>query len=168
MAARPCSSLLGGSSPSVRQEMRRHRDAHRSSSSPSSPPSSRGGCGGGRTCSVVLRGWVRRRSDGEWAWEEEEDNPSTSSSSSPASSVAVAVAAAAPAASAVVDPLVARATPTLPSGSFRPKQSLGQNFLRDGNTVAKIVRAFVADASSVDGCGGGGAGGGGGGAGGGG
>jgi ribosomal RNA small subunit methyltransferase A len=148
--------------------MRRHRDAHRSSSSPPPPPSSRGGCGGGRTGSVVLRGWVRRRSDGEWAWEEEEDNPSTTSSSSPASSVAVVVAAAAPAASAVVDPLVARATPTLPSGSFRPKQSLGQNFLRDGNTVAKIVRAFVADASSVDGCGGGGAVGGGGGEGGGG
>jgi 16S rRNA A1518/A1519 N6-dimethyltransferase RsmA/KsgA/DIM1 with predicted DNA glycosylase/AP lyase activity len=39
------------------------------------------------------------------------------------------------------------ATPTLPSGSFRPKQSLGQNFLRDGNTVAKMLRAFHRDAT---------------------
>ena len=149
MAARPCLSLLGGSSPSVRQERRRLPPdviAHRSSSSSSS---SRGGRDGGGTGSVVLRGWVRRRSDGEWAWEE--DHPS---SSSPAFSSAAVVVAVAPASSAVVDPLVARATPTLPSGSFRPKQSLGQNFLRDGNTVAKIVRAFVADASSVDGGGG--------------
>jgi 16S rRNA A1518/A1519 N6-dimethyltransferase RsmA/KsgA/DIM1 with predicted DNA glycosylase/AP lyase activity len=42
--------------------------------------------------------------------------------------------------------VIAQATPTLPAGTFRPKQSLGQNFLRDGNTVAKIVRAFVSDA----------------------
>ncbi|ACI64545.1 predicted protein, partial [Thalassiosira pseudonana CCMP1335] len=34
-------------------------------------------------------------------------------------------------------------TPTLPGGEFRPKQSLGQNYLRDGNTVAKICRAFA-------------------------
>ncbi|KAL3765610.1 hypothetical protein ACHAW5_008267 [Stephanodiscus triporus] len=54
------------------------------------------------------------------------------------------------------DPTItARVTPTLPPGS------LGQNFLRDGNTVAKFVRAFVSDSSSsssVDGKEGGGVG----------
>jgi len=43
----------------------------------------------------------------------------------------------------------ATATPTLPSGSFKPKQSLGQNFLRDGNTVLKIIKSFVSDASET-------------------
>ena len=38
---------------------------------------------------------------------------------------------------------------SLPSGSFRPKQSLGQNFLRDGNTVAKIIKYFILDASKT-------------------
>jgi ribosomal RNA small subunit methyltransferase A len=41
----------------------------------------------------------------------------------------------------------ASATPQLPSKTYRPKQSLGQNYLKDPNTVAKIVRAFHADAS---------------------
>merc|ERR1711957_231671 len=44
---------------------------------------------------------------------------------------------------------IATATPTLPSGSFKPKQSLGQNFLRDGNTVLKIIKSFVSDASET-------------------
>lgn len=39
------------------------------------------------------------------------------------------------------------ATPKLPSGSYRPKQSLGQNYLQDANTVAKILRAFHKDAT---------------------
>ena len=34
----------------------------------------------------------------------------------------------------------------LPSGLYRPKQSLGQNYLKDPNTVAKILRAFHRDA----------------------
>lgn len=38
------------------------------------------------------------------------------------------------------------ATPKLPSGSYRPKQSLGQNYLKDPNTVAKMLRAFHQDA----------------------
>jgi hypothetical protein len=33
--------------------------------------------------------------------------------------------------------------------SMKPKQSLGQNYLRDGNTVNKILRAFHADAMTV-------------------
>ena len=32
---------------------------------------------------------------------------------------------------------------TLPPGAFRPKQSLGQNFLSDQNYVKKIVKAFI-------------------------
>ena len=28
---------------------------------------------------------------------------------------------------------------------YKPKQSLGQNYLKDGNTVAKILRAFHED-----------------------
>jgi 16S rRNA (adenine1518-N6/adenine1519-N6)-dimethyltransferase len=41
----------------------------------------------------------------------------------------------------------ASATPQLPSGAFKPKQSLGQNFLKDPNTVAKILRTFHQDAT---------------------
>jgi hypothetical protein len=33
--------------------------------------------------------------------------------------------------------------PTLPSQEFRPKQSLGQNFLCDQNYVMKIVQSLV-------------------------
>jgi len=40
-----------------------------------------------------------------------------------------------------------KATPKLPSGSFHPKQSLGQNYINDGNTVHKILRAFHDDAT---------------------
>ena len=76
---------------------------------------------------TAIRGWVQDN-DGEWQWEED------------ASFTAAAIA---------TQTIAATATPTLPTGSFRPKQSLGQNFLRDGNTVAKIVRAFVADATET-------------------
>jgi hypothetical protein len=68
-------------------------------------------------------GWVEG-SDGEWEWVE--DNPN------------------------YVPPTItatSEATPTLPSGAFKPKQSLGQNFLRDGNTVTKILKAFHKDAT---------------------
>ena len=72
-----------------------------------------------------LSGWVQR-SDGEWEWAE--DDPDY----------------VAPAAVKVAE---ASATPQLPSGEYRPKQSLGQNFLRDGNTVVKIIKAFHRDAT---------------------
>jgi 16S rRNA (adenine1518-N6/adenine1519-N6)-dimethyltransferase len=36
--------------------------------------------------------------------------------------------------------------PKLPSRSFRPNQSLGQNFMNDANTIQKIVKAFEKDA----------------------
>ena len=74
---------------------------------------------------TILQGWVQDE-EGEWQWEEDD-------ASFPAA----------------VQTITATATPTLPSGSFKPKQSLGQNFLRDGNTVAKIVKAFVADATET-------------------
>ncbi|KAL7521756.1 hypothetical protein ACHAWX_006437 [Stephanocyclus meneghinianus] len=74
-----------------------------------------------------FQGWVQDN-DGEWQWQEDD--------ASYPSSVATTT-------------ITATATPTLPSGSFRPKQSLGQNYLRDGNTVAKIVRAFVKDATET-------------------
>ena len=101
---------------------------------------------------LKLLGWVQD-DNGEWVWEE--DDPAF---------LAAEAAAAAAAASSRDDPSAdsgtpidgsealkysASATPTLPSGSFRPKQSLGQNFLRDGNTVMKIVRAFGKDASET-------------------
>lgn len=96
-----------------------------------------------RKQSERLYGWVQG-SDGEWEWEE--DDPSfvqnvpqqqqqTSSSSG---------------GSSVVDQFIANtatATPQLPSGKLRPKQSLGQNFLKDGNTVAKMIKAFHKDAT---------------------
>jgi hypothetical protein len=77
--------------------------------------------------SIERHGWVQG-SDSEWDWEE--DDPSFVQ----------------PAPVATLDN-TATATPQLPSGKLRPKQSLGQNFLRDGNTVAKMIRTFHADAT---------------------
>ena len=79
-----------------------------------------------------LNGWVQG-SDGEWEWEEDD----------PTSAAATLTSTLTP------ESIDATATPSLPGGSFRPKQSLGQNFLRDGNTVAKIVKAFVKDATET-------------------
>jgi len=78
-----------------------------------------------------LFGWVQQP-DGEWEWKEER----------------AAHGKAAPSTSVIqVDIEIAKATaaPKLPQGTFRPKQSLGQNFLQDGNTVRKIVKAFASD-----------------------
>lgn len=75
---------------------------------------------------TALTGWVQR-SDGEWEWNDDDDDvvfPSVST--------------------ALVE---ASATPQLPPGKYKPKQSLGQNYLKDPNTVAKIVRAFHGDAT---------------------
>ncbi len=79
-------------------------------------------------------GWVQD-ANGEWEWEE--DDPSYIQPSEKHVSAAVTTE------------VQAVATPTLPKGSFRPKQSLGQNFLRDGNTVAKIIKTFVSDATKT-------------------
>ena len=40
--------------------------------------------------------------------------------------------------------------PTLPSGAFRPKQSLGQNYLSDQNYVLKITSALRTDEDGDD------------------
>jgi hypothetical protein len=71
-------------------------------------------------------GWVQNEADGEWEWEEDDLSfvPSI----------------------ATID-TTATATPKLPSGKLKPKQSLGQNYLKDPNTVVKIVKAFHQDAT---------------------
>ena len=38
-----------------------------------------------------------------------------------------------------------RGAPKLPKGQFRPKQSLGQNYLQDPNYAARIVDALQCD-----------------------
>jgi len=81
-----------------------------------------------------LNGWVQD-SDGEWSWKEDDPN----SDSAIATETLILNA----------DSINTQATPSLPAGAFRPKQSLGQNYLRDGNTVAKIVKAFVSDATTT-------------------
>ena len=86
-----------------------------------------------KTSATLRRGWVQR-SDGEWEWEEDDPNYV------PPPPVEVAVQEAA-------GGMEATATPQLPSGKLKPKQSLGQNFLRDGNTVAKMIKAFHEDAT---------------------
>jgi 16S rRNA (adenine1518-N6/adenine1519-N6)-dimethyltransferase len=78
-----------------------------------------------RARSCHLQGWVER--NGEWEWKEDDPNYVA-----PVATIAVS-----------------KATPQLPSGSYRPKQSLGQNYLKDPNTVAKILRTFHADATKV-------------------
>lgn len=87
----------------------------------------------GKTSTVVSHGWVQR-SDGEWEWEEDDPN------FAPPPPIEIAAKAAAT--------MTATATPQLPSGKLKPKQSLGQNFLRDGNTVAKMIKAFHQDATA--------------------
>lgn len=73
-----------------------------------------------------LAGWVQGK-DGEWEWEEDDPNFS-------------------PVITSTID-TASTATPQLPSGKLKPKQSLGQNFLKDPNTVAKMIRAFHQDAT---------------------
>lgn len=81
---------------------------------------------------LLLRGWVQD-SNGEWEWVEDDPTFMPMVSSTVESKD-------------MTSDVKSVATPTLPKGSFRPKQSLGQNFLRDGNTVAKIIKTFVSDA----------------------
>ena len=99
-------------------------------------------------CAKLL-GWVQD-DNGEWVWEE--DDPAylaAEVAARTASRDVPSVGSSTPIDGSEALKYSASATPTLPSGSFRPKQSLGQNFLRDGNTVMKIVRAFGKDASET-------------------
>jgi 16S rRNA (adenine1518-N6/adenine1519-N6)-dimethyltransferase len=77
----------------------------------------------------VLSGWVEH--NGEWEWME--DDPTY---------------VAPPVMTAQAPDATVTTTPKLPSGTYRPKQSLGQNYLRDPNTVSKILRAFHTDATA--------------------
>lgn len=79
-------------------------------------------------------GWVQGI-DGEWEWEDDDPNVVRSTSTADVSTT-----------EATISFVLSTATPQLPSGKLAPKQSLGQNFLKDGNTVAKIIRAFDDDA----------------------
>ena len=106
-----------------------------------------------RTCTLstywsktTLSGWVQN-DKAEWDWEE--DDPAYL-----AASAAAAVQVSSSTSDVPVDgnealKYSASATPNIPSGEFRPKQSLGQNFLKDGNTVAKIIRSFAKDATET-------------------
>jgi hypothetical protein len=78
------------------------------------------------THTCILQGWVQDK-DGEWQWEEDDPNYI--------------------AATTTTAPVAAVATPQLPGGVFRPKKSLGQNYLKDPNTVVKIIKAFHQDAT---------------------
>jgi Ribosomal RNA adenine dimethylase len=82
------------------------------------------------TC--ILQGWVQDK-DGEWQWEEDDPNYMATQATT---TMMTAQA-----------PVAAVATPQLPAGVFRPKKSLGQNYLKDPNTVVKIIKAFHQDAT---------------------
>ena len=88
-----------------------------------------------RTRNTTLAGWVERN-DGEWEWEEDDPNYMA-----PPSPVMTLSSVDEPEDSTITSSS-SQATPKLPSGSYKPKQSLGQNYLKDPNTVAKILRAF--------------------------
>ena len=142
---RPCGSARDPTlAPAFGDPSRRHHhdDRRRHTHQPNdgegrtrraSPDGRRSACG--RRTSPALRGWVQG-SDGEWAWRE--DDPAAAASLAGQRETVL-----------TADSISTQATPTLPAGQFRPKQSLGQNYLRDGNTVAKIVKAFVRDATST-------------------
>jgi len=89
---------------------------------------------------TLLNGWIQDE-NGEWIWEDE-----VMGGAAP-----VAVAESSTCSTDIIDAssVQDKATPQIPSGKFKPKQSLGQNFLRDGNTVGKIVRTFAKDASET-------------------
>ena len=96
----------------------------------------RSGTGHRVTRSSPCNGWVQG-GDGEWEWSEEDPRFATASVS----------AATTTAATTTTIDTSSTATPQLPSGKLKPKQSLGQNFLKDPNTVAKMIRAFHKDAT---------------------
>lgn len=93
-----------------------------------------------RSKSFILNGWIQRGI--EWEWEDDvgyKDDTTIISNN-----VAVAVAEE----EEIISSTTSYATPQLPSGTYRPKQSLGQNYLKDPNTVLKIIRSFHNDATT--------------------
>jgi len=83
------------------------------------------------------KGWVQDV-DGEWEWKEDDPMFMTTTAST---------AVASSSSSTTTINTMSTATPQLPSGKLKPKQSLGQNFLKDPNTVGKMIRAFHSDAT---------------------
>jgi len=81
----------------------------------------------------ALQQWTQNKKTDEWTWKEDApgDLPSAPSSSTTATS---------PPPQSKLKP------PRLPGSKFRPKQSLGQNFLQDQNTIDRFVAAFHKDA----------------------
>ena len=89
-----------------------------------------------RVSKSKLHGWIQKSTDGSWEWEEDDPNyVGAADITTPIMPTTTTTADIEPS-----------ATPQLPSGLYRPKQSLGQNYLKDPNTVAKILRAFHRDA----------------------
>lgn len=87
-----------------------------------------------------LQGW--KETNGEWTWVEEDPNYIPLPTSTIVQSTTTTIE------SSSFISTTATATPKLPSGTYKPKQSLGQNYLKDPNTVAKIIRAFHSDATT--------------------
>jgi len=112
--------------------------------------------------STALNGWVQRKGgsdnddDGEWVWEEDDPNYAAQPAVAPIATATTSTTSSSSSSSSsdvveqfLVENLRSSATPQLPSRTYKPKQSLGQNYLKDPNTVAKIVRAFHADMTAV-------------------
>jgi 16S rRNA (adenine1518-N6/adenine1519-N6)-dimethyltransferase len=92
-----------------------------------------------------LCGWVQQGDDDEWEWIEDDPNYEAATTT-----ISVAPPLPETITTLQIDEMLrtSTATPKLPPGTYKPKQSLGQNYLKDGNTVMKILRAFHSDASS--------------------
>jgi 16S rRNA (adenine1518-N6/adenine1519-N6)-dimethyltransferase len=95
---------------------------------------------------LQLNGWIEK--NGEWEWIEDDPKyiPSTVSVTSPTSTPAVGTGSSTTA--SVSATTTTTTVPKLPSGTYKPKQSLGQNYLKDPNTVNKMIHAFHLDATS--------------------
>ena len=95
-----------------------------------------------KTKITKLLGWVQQ--GGDWEWKEDglslvEVSVTKSRSATKKGDAGVFASSTAKSVSA----------PKLPGGSFRPKQSLGQNFMIDANTIQKIIKAFDKDATET-------------------
>lgn len=88
-----------------------------------------------------LLGWVQQ--NGDWEWLEDNDSLVVDESGK---EFKIRETGGIVMGSRVSKSLVA---PKLPSRTFRPNQSLGQNFMNDGNTIQKIIRAFEKDVVEV-------------------
>jgi len=79
-----------------------------------------------------LQAWSNDGAGG-FTWKERNESIGASASTSPTIN-------------STLDPKYPSGKPApLPSGDMKPKQSLGQNYLQDGNTIDKIVNSFDSD-----------------------